>query len=436
MNLNIVLVGSNPLPCYIGAAYVLQKEREMAEGEEKYLPVPHHILFVVTKETEEFAENIQKLIMKHQKKGEFFECAMSFCSLENGRDAHIIKNRLEEKLSEILAEKEHHHIVVNDTGGTKMMTVHAALVCRRYTEEHGVRAVECYVDPDENRLRCLCFNDGDMELYPKAGMKLLQDQIRMSVKELIRLHYGEAAVIKDRNDEVDEDDFEENIRELCGTDERSFIKISERILDEFETYKDFYRTWNRKGDPADKRKALGKKSAVVDLFNDTDGVSLLMDSETDDDIFTFWGRGEWLELYFYLALRQVKQKLEAEGKHFELVWSCKVWKKKGNKEFEVDIVTVRGFLLTLYSLTMAEAGETGLAKGKWFEAVYRTDQMGGGHGKTELVCLLSSEADVCGLQSLIEDLKRSEADRSIEIKTIENLKKHKTLTEFLMHRIQ
>ena len=102
----------------------------------------------------------------------------------------------------------------------------------------------------------------------------------------------------------------------------------------------------------------------------------------------------------------------------------------------MDIVTVRGFLLTLYSLTMAEAGETGLAKGKWFEAVYRTDQMGGGHGKTELVCLLSSEADVCGLQSLLEDLKRSEADRSIEIKTIENLKKHKTLTEFLMHRIQ
>ena len=436
MNLNIVLVGSNPLPCYIGAAYVLQKERELADDEEKYLPVPEHILFVVTKETEEFAENIQKLIMKHQKNGEFFECAMSFCSLENGRDAHIIESRLEEKLNGILAEKEYHHIVLNDTGGTKMMTVHAALLCRSYAKEHSVRAVECYVDPDENRLRCLCFNDGNMELYPKTGMRLLQDQIRMSVEELIRLHYGNEAVIKDRNDEVDEEDFEENIRELCGTDQISFIRISERILNEFEIYKEFYRIWNRKGEPANKRKALGNKNAIVELFNCIDGTSLLTNSEVDDDIFTFWGRGEWLELYFYLALRQVKQKLGAEGKHFELVWSCKVWKKKGNKEFEVDIVTVRGFLLTLYSLTMAEAGETGLAKGKWFEAVYRTDQMGGGHGKTELVCLLSSEADVYGLQRLIEDLKRSETDRSIEIKTIESLKSYKKLTDSLMNSIQ
>lgn len=434
MNLNIVLVGSNPLPCYIGAAYVLQKERELANSEEKYLPVPEHILFVVTKETEEFAENIQKLIMKHQKNGEFFECAMSFCSLENGRDAHIIESRLEEKLNGILAEKEYHHIVLNDTGGTKMMTVHAALLCRSYAKEHSVRAVECYVDPDENRLRCLCFNDGNMELYPKTGMRLLQDQIRMNVEELIRLHYGEDAVIENRNGEVEESNFDKNIEKLCGTDVASFIQISEAILNRFDAYKEFYGIWNGRGELKEKKEVLKQSENLRRLFVCMDGTSLL-EPLPAKKVLKFWGRGEWLELYFYLALRQVKQKLEAEGKHFDLVWSCKVRKAQGSKEFEVDVVAVRGFLLTLYSLTMAEAGETGIAKGKWFEAVYRTDQMGGGHGRAELVCLLSND-DICLLQDLIEDLKRSETDRSIEIKTIESLKNHKKLTDFLMHTIQ
>ena len=435
MNLNIILVGSNPLPCYIQAAYVLRKERKVESEEERYLPVPDEILFVATEATKEFAQNIQSLLLQHDLDGIFYSCRISFCSLKNGRDATEIENRIKEKLDGLLEKKEHHHILLNDTGGTKVMTTHAALLCRDYAEEHSVRAVECYVDPDKNCLRCLCLNDGNTEIYPKTGQIILQDQVRMSIQELIGLHYGKAAVIENRNDEVEKEDFETNIQKLCGTDSESFIQIAERILGQFDLYKEFYKIWNGGEKKSEKQQKFKSRQDLKELFIDINGGSVL-EPLPKTKVLNFWGRGEWLELYFYLALRPVKQKLEAQGRHFELVWSCKVKKEQGSKEFEVDIVTVRGFVLTLYSLTMAESGETRLAKGKWFEAVYRTDQMGGGHGKTELVCLLSDRDEVNRLDDFIRDLERSDADRSIQIKTIEDLKSHKSLTEFLMGSIQ
>lgn len=107
MNLNLILVCSNPLPCYVQAAYVLKENRP--ETEKQYLPVP-----------------------------------------------------------------------------------------------------------DKNRFRCFCLNNGETEIYPKEGQPILQDQVQMSVRELIELHYGTSAVIEDRNSEVREEHFEEDIKKLSN----------------------------------------------------------------------------------------------------------------------------------------------------------------------------------------------------------------------------
>lgn len=430
MNLNLILVGSNPLPCYVQAAYVLKKNRP--EEEKRYLPVPDEILFVTTEATKEFAENIQKLL---EEKEAIADCTMQCCNLKDGRDAKEIEDQIKEKLDAILEKKSYHHILLNNTGGTKVMTTHAALLCQKYAQENSIQVVECYVDPDKNRFRCFCLNNGETEIYPKEGQPILQDQVQMSVRELIELHYGTSVVIEDRNVEVREEHFEEDIKKLCGTDQQSFIRISERILNQFDVYKEFYKIWNTRDKRKDEKKEEIKKDPKLnELFKDVNEKVLL--ETLKNKPFDFWGRGDWLELYFYLALREVKQKLQKEGKNFDLVWSCKVRKDLGSKEFEVDVVTVRGFIMTLYSLTMAEPGETRIAKGKWFEAVYRTDQMGGGHGRTELVCLLSDEDGTSRLDDFVRDLERSDADRSIRIKTIESLKNYETLKESLMAAIE
>ena len=47
MNLLILSIGSNPIPNYITAAYLLNKDRDDRE----YLPVPEKIIFVYSDET-------------------------------------------------------------------------------------------------------------------------------------------------------------------------------------------------------------------------------------------------------------------------------------------------------------------------------------------------------------------------------------------------
>ena len=56
MNILCLLIGANPLPNYVVAKYLLMDDRKDKEE----LPKPDKIVFIHSKDTTGFAENIQK----------------------------------------------------------------------------------------------------------------------------------------------------------------------------------------------------------------------------------------------------------------------------------------------------------------------------------------------------------------------------------------
>lgn len=450
MNLNIILLGTNPLPCYVQAAFVLQSNRTMEVREEEFLPKPNKILFVVTEETEKYITYMKALLDQPNSLYEEPE------KLKSGRDAKEIEEAIKNRIDKILnlCPESRHHILLNDTGGTKMMTTHAALACKKYANEkkNRVTVVECYVDPESNRLRCIDLNSNEEEEYPsKIGGKSLKDRINMNVDQLVRLHYGNEDITLGSKKDLDVESF-------LGITSEEFLEIAKRAINKFDIYKEFFRLCkaNVKEKTKSGRKEIDiRKELILDnpqvtqLFRYGEQPGEILINKFTKKRIDFWGSGKWLELYFYLAVIDAKKRLEEKKKHLEVVWSYTV-KRPGcaAKEFEVDIVAVRGFVLTLFSITMVESlgeakegkGEEALAKTKWFEAVYRTEQIGGGHGQTQLVCLVPNGEDGSEtrdkLESFKKDLEKGNADMSVRIKTIDDIKDYEELVEELVRELE
>ena len=60
-----------------------------------------------------------------------------------------------------------------------------------------------------------------------------------------------------------------------------------------------------------------------------------------------------------------------QSKNESISDEMKILFEQYGKDFEVDILAIKGYELTLFSVSMANSEK--LAKGKWFEAVYRTE---------------------------------------------------------------
>lgn len=391
MKLNIILVGSNPLPCYIQAAYVLQEGRDRAE--EKYLPRPDKILFVVTKDTGKYCDNIKDVLKENYAISdvELGQLA-SQLTLDNGRDMEEIESRISEEIRRIKSTcgNESMHILLNDTGGTKMMTVYATVAVREFVNCASV--VECYVDAVENRIRCHSAKEGETLMFPDPVKPDLRSYVKLSIDQLVRLHFGVTGQGKEF--------------EFASEDKEAFIKTAQKILgDKYkDTYEKFYLWYGRickkdKSAAAEKIGQLCEASEAEELFKEYSGG---LRNFTEDD-YELFGSGRWLEQYFCLALLEAKKILKVENKSLDIAWSYVVQPKETGKNFEVDVLALRGYVLTLYSISMVGdgKGEELMAKGKWFEAVYRTEQMAGEHGNVQIVNFLKNSS----MEKFKEDLQ-------------------------------
>lgn len=386
MKLNIILVGSNPLPCYIQAAYVLREGRDRAE--ERYLPRPDKILFVATKDTGKYCDYIKKVLALTC---DVSDMEMRQLTLENGRDMEEVERRLKEEIFAVRSEcgKEGMHILLNDTGGTKMMTVYSTVAVRQFMNCASI--VECYVDAVENRIRCHDANHGETVLLPDTAGADLRSSVELSIAQLVYLHFGVTGQGK--------------VFEFKPELKEGFIKTAQKILTKEykKTYEKFFNQY-----VAEYKKNKNKAVKAIEEFCKLDKAEELfreyrsgLPGFTADD-FELFGTGKWLEQYFCLALFAAKEALEEEGKSLEIAWSYVVQPKGTRKNFEVDVLALRGYVLTLYSISMVGDGkkEEGIAKGKWFEAVYRTEQMAGEHGSVEIVNFLKESS----LEDFKEDL--------------------------------
>ena len=112
---NIVLVGSNPMPCYVQAAYLTDESRQEAEA----LPVPDVHIFAHTKDTAEYMKTTRDILLDKYGLREDVLSGLQFDS--EGRQEDI-QRKIEDALNEKYQEKPIHKVILNNTGGTKAVS--------------------------------------------------------------------------------------------------------------------------------------------------------------------------------------------------------------------------------------------------------------------------------------------------------------------------
>lgn len=375
MILNVTLVGSNPLPCYVPIAY-LRRKQSSTDKESRYLPRPDQILLVTTKDTNKYFAYIEHVLRKNELLGE--QEKLESLQLDgSGRDASSIEKALIGKIKEIMPKEENNHIVLNNTGGTKVMATYATLGIR----STGIPVTECYMDADENRLRCHVSGEDVDQMFPEEGD--LRDYVQMDISQLAWLHAGVDVNFKFQNGT--EEDFCNKCIKCSAYSADVWRKTGSRVLGSHKSYKVFFNKFFKKNANAISEKIQGflmEHNEVKDLFRDNwNNFKLLEEFDS----------GFWYEKYLYWALLEAKKRLWDDNKIcIKTAWSCEVPISQ-QKKFEVDVLALRGYQLTVFSVSLADY--QGLAKGKWFEAVYRTEQMAGGHGKTVIVSFLDKKEE-------------------------------------------
>ncbi len=425
INLNVILVGSSPLPCYIQAQYILERGSSLESID--------HILFVATNEadagTEKYVTNIESILYS-KKILDHGKCDRLL--IEDGYNSYQIEEEVFEKLREINSKTPIENILLNNTGGTKAMAVYATSSIRKFADKEARRITitECFVDPKQNRLRCYKLKENVADLYPEDGT--LKDYVRLDISDLIRLHYGQNVRISysDTNGAGGSD----KKKKFEPMDEEQ-MQYAQKILSDrnaYEQYEDFFAVCEKFG----KGKKNKRAESIVEQLKNEGKLSLLNDlfSWTEGEYhFLPFIDGDWLELYFYQALLDAKRELEEKGISIQTGWSCKVKPdEQFGKEFEVDILALRGYELTLFSVSMAD--KPGLAKGKWFEAVYRTEQMAGEHGKVAVVNFLCDKESCKNIEAFKADLKTFK--REVEIYDKNSMSSYEDLVRKLVNQFE
>lgn len=417
-NVNVILVGSNPLPCYIQAAYVMREGERTQKEMEAGLVKPDIVLFVATKETDIFIDYIIEVLSKNV--ASFSEYKFKRIIIDDIYDSAGIERKTKEELEDINKNPDTRigKILLNNTGGTKAMAVYATAGIRGLSFYNSIKVTECFVDPHKNQIRCYKAGTMETSCWPEQGS--LKDVVQLSIKQLVFLHYGGVEI---KYDDLNGQNYEKLTKEQC--DVARSIMSGKNKDEDYKIYEEFFFACNKEVKRKKKdsclehlKKVIEERKEVVckmqQIFEAATGRKWNFNEEKNQIELLPFMDGRWLEMYFYNALLEVKKTLKETGIELQTAWSYKVERSNSNKNFELDVLALRGYELILFSISMAGTGsDEHLAKGKWFEAVYRTEQMAGEHGKAILVNFLRDKKGRKTLEEFAMDLKTFKRDVQI-----------------------
>lgn len=444
MNINIVLVGSNPLPCYIQTEYICKEKRD----DKDILPEIDKHIFLYSNDTEKYYENIKAILEINNIEIEE-EGINLYDKISDGKE---IEKKLNDKLEELNNQDKINSIVINFTGGTKAMSVYATNTVRNFVDD-TIDYTECYVDARENKIKCYKIGENsNIELLPKRGD--LEEYINLDIDKVVKLHFGidafdtkddenplraevlnnkykdkryfgfefdvykavyEIADIhfKPENEDIKEE-YEKFVRLLQmysrGKEEYNFIKsINVNENEEYnmdvkslkkDTLTKFLETYfgikskneNMEEIYEERRKVLPNE---IDLYNRIANEGKLeINNKGAENIKKFFN-GDWFEIYFGKAALEAKERLKKEKNiDVDLRWSYEI---KGNV-CEIDIIMGRSYNVRTFSLTTDKAQHV---KSKFFEIAYRTQQLCGEFGKVTAVSFAKGKK-IEGIERAVE----------------------------------
>jgi len=384
MNLLILSIGSNPLPNYITVAYLLNQERD----DIKELPVPDNVMFVYSSDTEKFKDTIVKLLDKSTK---YIEINLG----TKHREFDHIKVTVKEELDRC---KDICSIHLNYTGGTKPMAVgiSSAVVKFKCTQ-----TIYSDLSPESYKLTLRNGNE-----FPTSGN--IRDNVKIDIENLYELHDLSAPGKKSKNSD-------------CYSLE--FVKFLIVKVDEYKSgTKDFYELWNKDYKSNNKESLLESVKTVLQHKNDL--------TNKDMKELQKFIRGDWLEEYLFTTLFKIKD----ECKITDLAWNIEA--NVNNRPFEIDVMVMKGCQSFVFTCTIAYGSPR--CKGKAFEGVYRSEQIGGEHSKTILICLAddkgnSSDGSHETVKNIRKDMSQFDAFRNFYILGVDDIRDEKVFKENLIN---
>ncbi|MFO7343296.1 MAG: hypothetical protein C0P66_013060 [Bacillaceae bacterium] len=407
MNVAIFTVGSNPLPIYVVAKYLLDNSR----GDVENLPVPDEMVFIFSKNTEEYYKKLRLKLRNHAGSNNLLDINLG----DKERDREIVQNAVKFKLENLISGKEHiNSIHLHYSGGTKPMSVFSYVAVEEFGKKHGIKTIYSDLDPEQSFIRI------GNETYPIG--RDLRDCIKLNINEIFELH----------NMTIDNSGSQTytfpniNIKDFSSNAIRSFNTLRSKnepnwklninkMKNKIENY---YETKHKPNLPKNEiekfredfnivQQEFGKKLMPVKWQDVASNPQLFTD-------FVEFFHGKWLEDYVLDALLSLQQKLKID----EIKKSVKAMYKR--RPCEIDVIAMRGYQMHYFTCTTSK--DIKKVKGKAFEALYRAEQLGGSHARVIVVSLLPSikdpqQSDHC-IENLEKDLSSFEAQIEKKVKLI------------------
>jgi hypothetical protein len=364
-----LLIGENPLPNYVAAKLLLNKEGTA------YL--------IHTTDTEKSAQRLQK-ILKSELNGFKDVELRSLGDYES--DAFHIQKKIREELEKIKSGR----IGLNYTGGTKAMAVHGYKAAFANLPD----AIFSYLDP--RRLE-MCIDREDRE---RDRLKIKPDTLQVKLVKIFQLHGLELKAIPTQKAQLPElanslaKVFQEEIKA------KQWFDWYYKIFCEAARKKKGNAIWGNWKNKTDLEKISidldNLLQEIITAFQNesfiTDDHKLLLSAVkttgafSEIQSFCKWLDGLWLEHYVLEQVQNIASSclLGDYGLNFEIPLT-------GTKDgFEFDVAFTRGY--QLFALSCTTTSDRKLCKSKLFEAYLRARRMGGDEARVALICC-SNEPD-------------------------------------------
>jgi len=346
MNILILSIGSNPMPNFITAEYLLNSERE--ENELIQLPKPDKVLFIHSSKTESFKEYIENELKLDQG----ICCYVNLMSDE--RKFEAIKKRVIDELKKFEYINSIH---LNYTGGTKVMAVAISEAVASLNNPNTI-----YSDLSPKSFQ-LSLRNGNV--FPVSGD--LRKYVKIKINQIYSMHG-----LKEP-----ENKFELQCSNTEWYSKDSVNFMFQKIKDDKNGNEDFFDLWDN----------IKFKSSVKNIPEKIlkDTPFEIESSQLNKKILKKFQhlqkfiRGTWLEEYVFDVLSEIKDECGLN----DIAWNIEI--KVKNRPFELDVIAVKGCQTFVFTCTTAY--DIRMCKGKAFEGLYRAEQIGGGQAKTILVCL-------------------------------------------------
>jgi len=336
----LLLVGSNPLPNYL-STLVLKPSRS--------------VRLLYTGETEEVMQRLQSVL---KSKG-FSVQTRAMGEASNTNDIRSALNDVLEKL-----RREEGVIHLNYTGGTKVMAAHARMAFKEQQSEDG-QASYLY-----ERKGLLIFDNGDA--MDVKGT-------RLTLEDILNLH----GVQKTSETESPNPDGKSLPTKADACKVASAVLARETPQLATRLYGIHRKNGRRRPFSEARENPVNLEERVGLRLS----VSLLpVEENWNRRRYEKWCEfleGTWLELWVGNLIKE----LVDNGDTVHVGVNC----QRGGRQFEVDLLIIRGPRLYLVSCTTA--AKISLCKSKLFEVALRARQLGGDLARSALVCLLHGGDD-------------------------------------------